>query len=246
MTLRIITPPAVPNVSGVYAIRCRPTGKVYVGSAILIARRWRGHRESLRRGKHHSDHLQRAWNKYGEGAFHFEVLETAPKEDLIVAEQRCIDEMRACDWSRGFNIAPRAANTLGAKLPPFTQEHRAKIGAALKGKRHSKEHKASNAAARKGVTLSLGHRANIGASIKGKIRSEETRAKMRLAQKGKVFSALARARAAEACRKLSDAQVSIVRQRLLEQVSYGRIAGEVGCSKQVICDIKLSRTGIYK
>src|SRR4051794_5001336 len=60
--------------SGIYAIRCKPTGKVYVGSAARITKRWNDHRQSLASGKHHSVLLQRAWEKYGPDAFEFTVL----------------------------------------------------------------------------------------------------------------------------------------------------------------------------
>lgn len=46
--------------SGIYQILCKPTGKVYVGSAVWIAKRKRHHREALLAGKHHSQYLQKA------------------------------------------------------------------------------------------------------------------------------------------------------------------------------------------
>lgn len=61
--------------SGIYQIRNTVNGKVYVGSAIKILKRWREHKTSLRKGVHHSKHLQKAWVKYGEECFVFEVIE---------------------------------------------------------------------------------------------------------------------------------------------------------------------------
>ena len=60
-------------------------GKKYVGSAVNFKRRRRKHRKSLRKGTHHSPHLQNAWNKYGEDNFKFDVLEYV--EDLKELEK---------------------------------------------------------------------------------------------------------------------------------------------------------------
>ena len=60
--------------SGIYTIICKTTGKYYIGSAVWIRKRWRNHREDLRKGKHHNLYLQRAWNKYGEDNFDFIVF----------------------------------------------------------------------------------------------------------------------------------------------------------------------------
>lgn len=61
------------SVSGVYRIACHRNGKVYVGRALNIQKRWTRHRWELRHSTHRNSHLQRAWDKYGETAFTFEV-----------------------------------------------------------------------------------------------------------------------------------------------------------------------------
>lgn len=61
--------------SGIYRITCVPTGNHYIGSSIHIEERWRQHRTEMRGGYHSNPHLQRSWNKYGEPAFTFVVLE---------------------------------------------------------------------------------------------------------------------------------------------------------------------------
>ncbi len=73
----------LPRSSGVYQIRCVPTGKIYIGSAVDLKARWDGHRRRLRRGVHHNAHLQYAWDKYGEASFEFSVLEYADKLDAV-------------------------------------------------------------------------------------------------------------------------------------------------------------------
>lgn len=104
------------RLSGIYAIRNNASGRVYVGSGVRIERRWNNHRTLLRNGLHHSDTLQRSWNKHGEKAFSFEVLEVV--EDvgrLIEREQHWIDTLHAACPKRGFNKCPTAGNCLGTK-----------------------------------------------------------------------------------------------------------------------------------
>lgn len=63
----------LPVISGVYKIVCIKTGKFYVGSAKDIRHRQIQHLCHLRKGDHHCIYLQRAWNKYGEDNFEFEI-----------------------------------------------------------------------------------------------------------------------------------------------------------------------------
>lgn len=59
----------------IYVIKRVETGDCYVGSTITPQIRWIRHRSELKLNKHHSAHLQNAWNKYGEDAFSYEVLD---------------------------------------------------------------------------------------------------------------------------------------------------------------------------
>ena len=58
----------------IYAITRTETGDAYIGSTISPKQRWIRHRCHLKLNKHHSPHLQRAWNKYGKQAFFYEVI----------------------------------------------------------------------------------------------------------------------------------------------------------------------------
>ena len=129
---------------GIYAITCQPTGRLYVGSALNIERRWSEHRKILKPGKHHSQRLQRAWNKYGADAFTFSITEVVPiANDLVAHEQAVIDSY---SWERLLNCARRAGSQLGfrhslatkavmrAKFKergPVSAETRAKMSAAM-------------------------------------------------------------------------------------------------------------------
>ena len=78
---------------GVYSIST-PNGSMYVGSSNHIYRRWSEHRGNLRRGKHHSERLQAAWNKHG-GCLVFKVLELCDLSELERLEQVYIDRLGA-------------------------------------------------------------------------------------------------------------------------------------------------------
>lgn len=118
----------LPETPGIYKIVCIPTSKVYVGSTKNLRSRWAGHRKELRGLRHHSLLLQRAWNKYGEGAFLFEVLEVVMfVEYLIEREQYWIDMTQCFDPQHGFNRRRVAEGNAGVR---YSDEARAKIRAA--------------------------------------------------------------------------------------------------------------------
>ena len=65
----------IPPTSGIYMITCTTNKKIYIGSTCNLYNRRRDHFSALRQKRHGNPYLQRAWNKYGEQAFTFEVLE---------------------------------------------------------------------------------------------------------------------------------------------------------------------------
>jgi group I intron endonuclease len=77
--------------SGIYKIRNIINDDYYVGSAKNIVRRWDRHRCGLRNNKHENIILQRAWNKYGEENFIFEIIEECEPNVLLIVEQNYLD-----------------------------------------------------------------------------------------------------------------------------------------------------------
>jgi group I intron endonuclease len=88
----------------VYKIVNKVNQKVYIGSTGNRGRRWSGHKELLKKRKHHSRHLQSAWNLYGENNFYYEVLEETSKQDLLDREQYWIDRYQSYSGNFGYNI----------------------------------------------------------------------------------------------------------------------------------------------
>jgi len=78
--------------SGVYQIVNLVNGHRYVGRSKNIEHRFYSHRFYLRHNKHHCIYLQRAWNKYGELSFRFEIIfNELNSEEQIAIEQNLID-----------------------------------------------------------------------------------------------------------------------------------------------------------
>jgi group I intron endonuclease len=160
--------------SGVYCIRNTVSGRVYVGSAVDLHRRWIVHRSKLGLGKHHSPALQRSWIKHGAGAFIFEVLEEVEPALLIEREQYWIDTLDATDPFCGANVEPCAASSLGRK---HTEMTRARMSASRKGRKHpprTAEYCAKQRIAKTGNQYAKGHR-----------KTAEQRTAMRAAKLGK-------------------------------------------------------------
>ena len=87
--------------------------KSYIGSSINITRRLYTHKKLLTDKKHWIPYFQNSWNKYGESAFEFHVIEYCPKEKLIEREQFYLDIFQTVKY--GFNLNPIAASMLGYK-----------------------------------------------------------------------------------------------------------------------------------
>lgn len=91
--------------AGIYRIVNTANGKVYIGSARQFKERWKAHKRSLVTGKHHNTHLQTSFDKYGESAFVFEVLEitTGTTKERREVEQRYLNEYLS-KWEMCYNL----------------------------------------------------------------------------------------------------------------------------------------------
>jgi group I intron endonuclease len=76
---------------GIYEIKCIDSGRRYVGSSMRMAYRFTEHARMLRKGRHHSIPLQRAWAKYGESAFVMRPLAYLEPHALKETEKRLLD-----------------------------------------------------------------------------------------------------------------------------------------------------------
>ena len=159
--------------SGVYKIVNKVNDKVYIGSAKDLRERERGHWEGLRKGKHHSVLLQRAYEKYGPESFIFEVLSVVKKptrEKLEMQEQYWMDRLKAYSKRFGYNICRKAYSRLGMKHSEATKKklrgpHSPELCRAIaKGVKRSFVN--GRQTWNKGIPFSIGTRRKISKSIK--------------------------------------------------------------------------------
>lgn len=179
--------------SGIYKITNSVNGKVYIGSSTRLHLRGKEHFRNLVAGTHVNIKLQRAWLKYGEAAFTYEIVELVDVELLLEHEQYWIDTLNCI--SKGYNLAPTAGNTLGVKLSDAT---RAAMSLRMTGTKHKPETLEKIRLANMGHPLDPEHQRRMVAASKtpeaiakaklsraGYVASEETRAKMSAARLGK-------------------------------------------------------------
>ena len=131
---------------GVYKIVNNLTNEFYIGSAINMKYRWKLHRRVLNNKTHHNLHLQRAWDKYGNDVFSFEVVEwVADKEKLIEVEDAYISKY--FDTGVLYNIVRKSYSPMlgrkGKDCPnygkPLSDSHRKSLSDAAKQHVHTAE-----------------------------------------------------------------------------------------------------------
>lgn len=61
---------------GIFAVRCKPTGEVWIGSSNHLDSQVNQIWFELRGGLHRNKGMQAAWNAHAEASFTYEVLET--------------------------------------------------------------------------------------------------------------------------------------------------------------------------
>lgn len=88
---------------GIYAIKNKVNGKIYIGQSTNIENRWYKHKTSLRHNYHGNYHLQCSWNKYGEDSFEFSVLEECAKDKLDEREIYWINYFGGCESDDMYN-----------------------------------------------------------------------------------------------------------------------------------------------
>jgi hypothetical protein len=159
----------------VYTHSLEGYGIFYVGKGLLV--------RTKRVPRPHNPHHTRIVAKYG-------------KENIIVHSMLCRSEQCALELevkmiaalrNGGVKLSNITDGGEGASGHTLSDETKAKMSAAGKGKIMSDEHKVKISVAKKGIVVSDETKARLSAVHKGKVRipfSEETRAKMSAAKKG--------------------------------------------------------------
>lgn len=138
---------------GIYCIKNKENGKVYIGQTVDIRKRWVQHQCDLEAGRHDNKYLQADWKKYGKQAFEMFVIEKCEIEQLYEKEIEWIKEYSA--FGNGYNMTEGGAGARGLAAwnagKHHSEETREKISEKAKlrtgdknsfyGKKHSEETK---------------------------------------------------------------------------------------------------------
>ncbi len=129
---------------GIYSIKNASSGKIYIGSATNLARRFGEHLRMLHRKDHDNKYLQSAWNRYRGKGFTFNIEYFCKEEDLIKHEQNFIDfHKKRIGWRKMYNLNPIAGSSLGRKHRPDSiakmSKQQSGEGNGFYGKKHTEE-----------------------------------------------------------------------------------------------------------
>jgi len=168
------------NKIGIYAIRNVANGKIYIGSSVDIARRWKEHRYALKNNNHDNDYLQNAWSKNGERSFKFSIVELCLFSMLAAREQFWMDYYVSASPDRGYNLTrivnghPHHAEKTKEKISQALQGDKSylfgrkkslktieRIRNALLGRKLSKQMKRKLSKAHQGIVFSDTHKKNL-------------------------------------------------------------------------------------
>lgn len=116
---------------GIYIIINLLNGKRYIGSSKNLYNRMHEHLHNLSHNKAHNKHLQASWNKYGEEAFQYGILEYCEEDTQFEREQYYIDVL-----SPEYNFSLNVVANTGKQV---SSETRMKISNTLKNKYESGE-----------------------------------------------------------------------------------------------------------
>lgn len=139
----------LPNVAGIYQIRNPSNDRIYIGSTINLARRYKEHLYSLLNNNHSNLFLQNDFNKSGKN-FLFLILERSTKEQILCLEQQYLsvlyDEQKRC-----YNFSKFAR----ARYGKHSLQTKKKISNSLKNKPKTKEHRMKISLNKKEISKSV-------------------------------------------------------------------------------------------
>jgi group I intron endonuclease len=134
--------------TGIYKISNKEDGKIYIGQAKDIEKRWKTHKRT----------------KYPEDQFTYEIIMECDLEQLNFWEIAWIASEKACDPAFGYN---QALGGTDIKCIFPSDETKAKLSALNKGKVVSEETRAKLSVAHKGKVISEEMKAKVSAANMG-------------------------------------------------------------------------------
>lgn len=118
------------KISGVYVISNMMDGRKYIGQSNDIEKRWYEHRRHLNAGTCKNKFFQRSWDKYGEGAFRFEILcECSEELEMNAQERELIALFETTDRRYGYNLT-EGGDACPMRDPKVRRRQRAAVRSA--------------------------------------------------------------------------------------------------------------------
>ena len=163
------------QLSGIYRILNKINGNCYIGSSLNVEKRYKHHLSTLRHNSSRCSILQKAFNKYGEDNFEFQVILCLIRE-----------------LNSQYNVFTNVSDSPLRQFT-FTEQSKLKMSIAHKGKKLSEQHKHNISLANKGRVFSKESKDKIRKAKQNTTLSQETIKKMSEAKKGKPWSEKRRA-----------------------------------------------------
>ena len=173
---------------GIYIIRNKINGKVYIGQSKMLNRRYSGHLYRIKRSEHHNEILQKAFDKYGIENFEYDILEEVSDiNTLNKREKFWIDFYGGLNSDKVYNLKDpllneysdyvrnkMSKNNIGKNNPNYgnkwTKEMKEKAANRKKGKSWEELY---------GEEKAKEMKKNAAKSQEGRVHSEQTKEKIR-------------------------------------------------------------------
>lgn len=163
----------------IYSITNKINNKRYIGKTKFLKIRFYDHLRHLRKNRHVNNHLQRAWKKYQEQNFAFEIIEYIDNEECLnEREIYWIAYFKSHNSDYGYN------KTLGGDGGNASEETRRKISEKLRGINHPMYGKKGTLSPNYGRKHSEESKEKIRQSNLGKVKSRESIEKWKLSFHG--------------------------------------------------------------
>ena len=192
--------------SGIYGIKNLINGKWYIGQSKNIFARRHKHFYTLKHNLHQNDHLQSSFNKYGESAFEFHIIEEVDESMIDAREKTWILHYNSIDPAYGYNEESggsfgkhyseerrKKLSEARRKQGPFSKERCQNMSVGIKAAWTDERRKILSEKMRgnkytTGTTLSEERRKNLSKKLTGKIRTIEHRIHLSQALTGRHHS----------------------------------------------------------
>ena len=179
--------------SGIYKITNKENDKIYVGQTKNLNTRYGGHLYRIKRNEHHNEHLQRAFKKYGEDNFEYEILEEVKNvSNLDLREKYWIDHYGGINDDNTYNFKDPLLNEYNDYIKKKMSKNMTGENNPNYGNIWSEEQRKKASKQRKGISFEekLGKegakkaKEKMSKAQKGRKQTEETKEKIRQANIG--------------------------------------------------------------